>query len=345
MSMLEAVPAKLEGLLDPAWLTGALYDLGDGERVVDARAVDSMKTIASKVRFEAVVEGPDGTRRTRHYCVKGGFDDDGSTGAILALEARVYRELAPVVGLRVPYAAYAETEEGSGRSVIVLEDLVAAEATFLNALTPYSLETVRGTLGQLAQLHAATWGQEGMARFSWLPPRMDVRMPIDMLQGLLDDGRGPDLPPYLRDAETVTEAMARGRDEAPVCVAHGDAHSGNAYVDRDGQAGWYDWQCAHRGHWATDVSYHLGTALDIETRRRHEADLLRFYLDELARHGVEPPAWDDAWEDYALHFAYGYYLWAITRFHNRAVVVEHIPRLGTAIVDHDTYARLGIETG
>lgn len=343
MTVLDPAPVRLADVLDPSWLSTALTDVADGERVVESRVVDSLKTIASKIRFEAVVERPDGTRTTRHYCVKGCFGEGGRAG-MLELEARVYRDVRPVVDVRMPRAAYASTDVTSGRSVIILEDILANGGTLLNALTPYPPETIEGTLAQLARLHAATWGEEGRARFDWLPRSTIARadFPIDLVQELLNDGRGPDLPPYLRDAAKVKEAVTRVTDGPPICIVHGDAHSGNAYMDRTGQAGWYDWQCIHAGHWATDVSYHIGTALETDLRRRHEKALLQRYLDELAQLGQEPPPWDEAWEEYCLHLAYGYWMWSITRFHSRAVVLEHIPRLGNAIVDHGTFERLGI---
>ena len=97
-----------------------------------------------------------------------------------------------------------------------------------------------------------------------------------------------------------------------------------------------------RGHWSTDISYHLATVLDVETRRAHEADLLRHYLGELELLGAPAPRWDEAWEQYTLGFSYGYFLWVITRISSRAVVLIHIPRLAAALTDHDTFRRLGI---
>jgi aminoglycoside phosphotransferase (APT) family kinase protein len=130
-------------------------------------------------------------------------------------------------------------------------------------------------------------------------------------------------------------------------VIHGDTHSGNSYRDAQGRSCWLDWQITQRGHWSVDVAYHLGTVLTIEDRRAHEADLLRHYVGELAhhldhQHGAPAPSFDEAWEHYALGFTWGYFLWAITSVSSRAVVLLHVPRLGAALTDHDTFARLGV---
>ena len=226
-----------------------------------------------------------------------------------------------------------------------MDDVVANGGRFMSAQTPYSLDTTRDTLGQLARLHAATWGCHQVADLAWLSPRITLMadiFPVDQLQLLLDDGRGPDVAPELRSAPNVAEAMRRTGAHEVTCVIHADPHSGNSYLDADGRACWLDWQIVQRGNWATDISYHLATVLDIETRRAHEAEMLRHYLRELESLGAPAPAWDEAWEQYTLGFSYGYFLWVITRISSRAVVLIHIPRLAAALTDHDTFRRLGV---
>ena len=53
-----AVPTTLDAVLDPDWLTEALDDIGDGDRIVGVEEVDSSKTLAQKVRFRVTVERP-----------------------------------------------------------------------------------------------------------------------------------------------------------------------------------------------------------------------------------------------------------------------------------------------
>jgi aminoglycoside phosphotransferase (APT) family kinase protein len=140
----------------------------------------------------------------------------------------------------------------------------------------------------------------------------------------------------------VLEALKRTAAHEVTCVIHGDTHSGNSYLDAQGRACWLDWQVVQPGNWATDISYHLATVLDVEDRRAHEADLLRHYLSELTALGAPAPDWDEAWDLYTRSFAYGYFLWVITRVSSREVVLVHIPRLAAALTDHDTFHRLGV---
>jgi hypothetical protein len=146
----------------------------------------------------------------------------------------------------------------------------------------------------------------------------------------------------LRDAGNLLEAVKKTSAHEITCVIHGDTHSGNSYLDARGAACWLNWQVVQRGNWATDVAYHIATVLDVEDRRDHEAGLLRHYLLQMEKLGAPVPSWEEAWALYASSFAWGYFLWVITRISSRAVVLVHIPRLAAALADHDTYRRLGV---
>jgi hypothetical protein len=336
----DPVPLDAKTVLDPRWLAEALDVVREQDRIVDVERVDASRTIADKLRFAVTVDGPDG-RRTHHLCAKAHFNDGHNS---LLGEASFYRELRPVLGVRTPQPFHTGVDRANNRGLIVMDDILALGGQILDAHQPYSVSTCRDTLGQLARLHARTWADTRWD-LDWLAPRigpMADLFPADVLQELLDDGRGPDLPAVLRDAPTLRAAMHRTARLAPTCVIHGDTHSGNAYLDAEGRASWFDWQVVQRGHWSVDVAYHLGTVLATQDRRAHETELLRHYLAELSSHGVAAPSFEEAWEAYTLGFTWGYFLWTITRISSRAVVLLHVPRLGAALTDHDTFARLGV---
>ncbi len=338
----DPAPRELASFLDPEWLTQAL-DIVPAERIVAVDRVAESRTLAQKVRFLVTVEDAAGVRRRTAYCVKAHFGDDGP--GTLASEARFYRDLAPRVTMRTPRVAYVGIDETTGRALVVMEDVVGNGGRFLDAHQPYSVDTTRDSLGQLARLHAATWNDPRPVGCDWLVPKMAEMMamfPTQTLQRLLDDGRGPGIAPELRRADLLREAVLRTAEVPATCVIHGDTHSGNVYLDAAGRACWLDWQVVQPGHWSTDVTYHLGTVLTVDDRRTHEAALLRHYLHELEGLGVDAPSWDEAWESYTRGFCFGFFLWVITRISSRAVVLIHMPRLAAALTDHDTYRRLGV---
>ena len=337
----EFVPSTLDQLLDPEWLAPVL-GLGPDEQIVQVSPVDSLVTVASKVRFQVTVEAADDTRRIHRYCAKGHFDGKPSS---LMSETHFYRRLAPGLGLRVPAVSYTGIDDEARNWVIIMEDVVAAGGRFLSAHEPYSADTCRQTLDQLARLHALTWEDADLLRVDWLAPRMArmaERYSVEYLQALLDDGRAEGLARELRDGARVKEALLRTSAWPGRSVIHGDAHSGNVYLDPEQRACWIDWQNVQAGNWAIDVSYHMATTLDIEDRRAHERDLLQFYLRRLHDHGSIDVSWAEAWEGYVRAFSYGYFLWVITTISSREVVLIHMPRLAVALTDHETFLRLGV---
>jgi hypothetical protein len=99
-----------------------------------------------------------------------------------------------------------------------------------------------------------------------------------------------------------------------------------------------------RGNGANDLTYLLVTALAPEERRKHERELIAFYLDELRRHGVEgPPHPDEAWRRHRLAVIWGLVIgWLITPPVNygTAITEANIARLVTAAEDLESFQAL-----
>ena len=110
----------------------------------DVDQLGRTQTLAHKVRFAAVIEGVDGDRRTRTYCVKAHFGD-GSPETLLT-ETHVYRDLHPTLDVRTPRAYYTGIDESKGRSLIIMDDVESDGGRFLSAHEPYSVATCRDAL-------------------------------------------------------------------------------------------------------------------------------------------------------------------------------------------------------
>ena len=226
-----------------------------------------------------------------------------------------------------------------------MDDVVALGGTFGSAHEPYSVATCRDTLGQLALLHASTWG-DPILDDEWLAPRI-------ALDGRSLPHRPAAGPPRRRAWPRAARRAARRRRRCrrrctappsgppPACCTATPTRATPTATPRAARAG----STGRSPSGATGRSTSPTTSAPcstVEDRRANEADLLRHYLAELARHGAPAPAYDEAWDAYGTGFTWGYFLWVITSVSSRAVVLEHVPRLGAALADHDTYARLGV---
>ncbi len=333
-----AIPRTCEEVLDPAWLQAALDDIDDDDTIVTVETTGTSKTRLEKLRFTVTVKGPRG-RRVGHYCAKASLDGSGG-GA--ATEAMFYMDVAPRLSLRRPRVHFAAVEGMA--SIIVMDDIVALGGKFMNPHFPFTHEVVRETLSQLARLHAATWGLGLVADIPWLYHGLErfAMQDADALQKLLDDGRAEGLAPEICSGENLVAALRAQQELGVTCLLHGDTHTGNVYLDPEGRGCFFDWEVVQTGHWAQDVAYHLGTVLTIMDRRAHEEELLRLYLAELAANEAPAPSFDEGWDLYRRSFPYGYLLWVITMIRGRDEVLQHMPRLGTALTDHQTYRLLGV---
>lgn len=82
----------------------------------------------------------------------------------------------------------------------------------------------------------------------------------------------------------------------PLTLVHGDSHIGNVFADGE-TMGMLDFQAAHWSKGIRDVQYFLVNSMRTDDLARHEAELLRFYCDALAAHGVSLGV-DEAWAQY-----------------------------------------------
>ena len=339
------VPLTLERALDPEWLGTVL-----GAKVSDVEKVEVIRTVATKVRFAATVEGQEGRQ---HFCLKGLLDTDEAGrmgGSTCVLEGNFYTKVAPTVEVRVPECLVAVVDREAQQGIIIMRDLIAAGAKFCSALDPFSTDDAAQSLEQLARLHI---GSAFLAGAPWIRPRAAelARMTYitpEMLQQLMDGPRGEGLPAPVRSAERLIaglRALADRDEQRPQFLVHGDAHAGNIFrtgAKDHGGAGLIDWQLLQTGGWALDIAYHLCAVLPTELAEREERRLLGVYLGMMRASGREMPGEEEAWRQYRESVIYGYYLWAITRRVDPPIIVQFNQRLGAAVARHDSHGLLGV---
>ncbi len=172
-------------------------------------------------------------------------------------EIRFYREIAPVIGVRVP-ACY-RAEDNADGTLLVLEDLSAW------ALGADPIDHAR----LLADLHARWCGETG--RWPWLRP---VGAAADLVGALYDEvwpaiAAHPVLTPRVREVgdrlvgrAAQTESMIGAAGPPTLC--HGDASSRNARTGPDGEIALLDWEDVTAAPGVTDLAWLLTSSVPPE---------------------------------------------------------------------------------
>lgn len=222
------------------------------------------------------------------------------------VEATFCERLAAEVPIRVP-RVHAVARRGA-RFVLLLENLQALPGVrlFINRdmATGTTPERARMCLRTFARLHAAYWGRTRAQREALLPGRLHTYLapggraltralnaaaiaPAHRAAPDLFTRRHADL---CRLAIAKWDALVDRWYAEPLTLIHGDSHLANCfeYPTADGpRMGLLDFQGLHWGQGIRDVQYHLIDSLEPEVLAAHEDDLIDFYRDELALHGVE----------------------------------------------------------
>ena len=333
------------------WLSGAL-SIGQNApiRVTAREVLDTKGPSALKIRMRVELAGNPSDIPSQ-ICLKGIFDPELATwlksGAQQA-EAYFYRDMARNLSVRVPRCFYAGYDDQTGAGHIIMEDLVPEGVSFLSAMSPYTIDQMRGSLDQLARLHGGTWKADPSAQ-PWVRSKLHQFasgsiMSPEALTALMEDGRADRLPDKIRDGSAIfaaIRALAERETGLPLGFVHGDCHAGNVFEAPDG-IGLIDWQVLQRGHWSLDVAYHIAAALEIADRREHERELLTYYCERLAVHGGGKLEFEDAFAAYRAAVPYGLLMWGVTRRVEPAIVKRFVQRLGTAAQDHGSLELLGV---
>ena len=233
-------------------------------------------------------------------------------------EARLYRDLAHELPVRVPHAWYAEFEgtgtDADDRYVMVLEDLVASGCRFP---TREDADIEARIFDIVEQPRRACTRSTGRARASAPGGDLDVdRAPQHRVRRRrrghgADGDRQPRRPAPRRASSTSPRPTSRTRPRCCSCyregectLVHGDPHLGNLFVDGDDprRTGFLDWAVLAHAPGIRDVAYVLANSTPTELRRTHEPALLdalprgarraRRHARRRPRVGAVPPVHD-----------------------------------------------------
>lgn len=333
--------------ITPQWLTRVL-----GHEVKELTPV-LFRQSTSTVYVVEVAYGEADCPLPRRLCIKGGFDPRmlAIAPAMISTyrrEAEFYHHIKPLVedGMRLPRTYYCGTNppEASGQGVVIMDDLQSQGYAFGDALVDWPVDRVRAGLGQLAVLHGRTWGR-GVKEYPWLAGESVLSAVVFQLMAPelwpnVEINVEPLGAPKLADRERMTRvyrAAFRHQDPRYRCVIHADSHIENTTVGADGVPGFIDWQALGTGSCFQDVVYFVNSCLSVADRRRHELELLAYYLDQLHAQGGPRLAQADVWDEYRKNSMHGFG-WCLIQpnMKSQDVTWAMVARMGQAIVDHDT---------
>jgi hypothetical protein len=315
-------PHAISDLTAP-WLTAVLGTEYPGTEVTSLTTGTVIKGTATKVRLMLTYNDAGHAHRLPPTLwVKGGYEaHSGDQQLAYATETNFYKQLAPQLDIGCPRAWIAHADAESGQSLLILEDLLARNATFGHPSRPISPDAAAQVLQILAKLHARFWNRDLLTEIPWLKSGGHL-LQSDIIENLfapavwdrvLQWPRAKFITGVLRDRERVRETMLlmlRTDTQRAQCLVHGDPHLGNLSFDQKGHPAYLDWQTVMPGFWAHDVADFMTTAMTIADRRDAEQDLLRGYLKHLAEHGAAAPSFDEAWLEYRRHALYNFN-WAL----------------------------------
>ena len=229
-------------------------------------------------------------------------------------EVAFYRDLAETVDISRPQCFYASIEPGTADVVLLLEDIDGVAG---DQLTGCSLDQAVMAVEQAARLHGPRWGDPRLGELKWLadkhPQPITPGPVIAMMWPTFVDRYGDRLTEESHEVGARLGAAGTWVDPRPgdSTVCHCDYRLDNMLFGPAGSARpltVVDWQTAQLGIGTSDVSYFISAAVDPETRRTSELDLVRAYHRALGDYDTGRYSFDACWEDYRRHSFSGFFM-------------------------------------
>ena len=348
---LSEIPATWEAVT-PEWMTDAVAHQHPGAHVSEVALLDATKGNNRRARFRLVYDAGSGPEFL-FAKAEGDFRQMHARNGNLFNEPELFKSgvTIPVEHPR-PYKVIMDREALD--YVIVMEDVTCRGGNPLTAESTMTIDQAANGVRGLARVHGRYWNvsAESHPALAWLggwaPTEGFLASLRKVVPAGLEKAQGH-MPPGLDryDGPALVDHLAccmASFTHGPQTLLHGDAHIGNTFLLPGGEIGFLDWQVARRGNWSQDLGYFFVSALTVEDRRTHEADLMKEYLGALELPGEERPSVDEAWLRYRASMAYALPIWFATL--NTAVTqttqgsLSLCQRYGQAFVDLDTVEAL-----
>ena len=298
-------------LADPAdvtaeWLTAVLRraghavtvgsvssePVGTGQMAHNERYTITYDGDASGAPATVVIKFPSPSEESRAAGAAGGY----------RTEIGFYTDLAHRLEIEVPACLFAAVADDGATFTLVLEDLAPARQG--DQIAGADDHQIVAAARNLAGLHAPLWDDAALHELDWLMVAGGEAIGyVELVTPMFVDRYADRMS---GDARRVVEAFAAGvgnwieREPAARTLVHGDYRLDNllfATPEGGRPVTAVDWQTLGVGSAGRDVAYLLGNSSEPDDRRRHEAEALAAYREEMARLGVDLSA-DEVLESY-----------------------------------------------
>ncbi|GLZ26655.1 aminoglycoside phosphotransferase [Stutzerimonas stutzeri] len=308
------------------WFTSLLSDAGvlKGGRVesVELNAFGGgvmTNMVQAKLSYSGASDAP------ASVLVKYPSADEGNLGiarimGLYELEVRFYRDIAPrLQKMSIPKCYTAQFDDGTGRFVLVIEDLSATTkpGTGLETLSEKECSAV---LRELANFQAPLWNSPMLGEIDWLADNQRTlgffdAIPAGLAPYLERFGNKLD-PEHVKLFESVVPQSGQWARswKAPNVLQHGEFRAANVLFGVAPTAPdvtVLDFQTVRVGPPGVDPAYFLGASLTTDDRRCMERRLIESYHRNLVDAGVQRFSWDDCWRSYCEGALYGVFMYVV----------------------------------
>ena len=219
-------------------------------------------------------------------------------------EVRFYEEVAPSSELPTPSRYYSAFHEGTGQSVLLIEDM--SSMPMLSEIPGCAVEDVAVITRRLARFHSHWWDSPALEGLSWLKP-FNKSVCFEFIGRPVERFFGP-LPDSVADVgRRIKKAYPRLFDlnsRPPLTIALNDLKARHVFFWRPDGGGpefaVIDFQLVVGARGPLDLARFFAGSLATDVRRSAEIDLLREYHSILLEEGVGGYSFAQCFDDYRL---------------------------------------------
>lgn len=262
-----------------------------------------------------------------------------------------YETLAPQTKLQTPKYYYSAIDNNAHRGILILEDLTQARTG--DQVSDCPLSDAKTVLRDMAQFHADFWSEEKLDTIIGLPTfnagveGLQARF-VNAWDSFVEQFGSQLSDKILYPTQKLMQhgiAIRNQLTASPRTLIHGDFRLDNLIFkpSKEGETTVVlDWTGFRGGTCLWDVNQFICQCFGPRDRQEHEWDLLKFYHDILASHGIHEYSYDQLAHDYRLTT---FLTWIkIVRANegletnvnerSRKLATTVINRVSTALLDH-----------